>query len=145
MRPGRGRRQLICYNCRGPRHYGCDCTNPTRISCLYCEKFDHEMVDCSTLITQMCEKGVLYPTPTQNIQMMRSEPCKEDPNVNTMLQNGGTTGEDKGKQPEENTWVRKAPTKKPEFDLDRAKETFMEAKKSFVEVSTLGSKDQPEP
>jgi hypothetical protein len=55
---------------------------------------------------------------------------------------GATTGEDKGKQPEEDTWVRKAPTKEPEFDLERAKETFMEAKKSFAEVSTSGSKDQ---
>lgn len=31
-------------------------------------------------------------------------------------------------------------TKEPEFDLERTKETFMEAKKSFVEASTLGSK-----
>jgi len=28
----------------------------------------------------------------------------------------------------------KAPTKEPEFDLEHAKETFMEAKKSFMEV-----------
>ena len=25
---GRGRRQLICYNCGGPRHYARDCMNP---------------------------------------------------------------------------------------------------------------------
>ena len=42
-------------------------------------------------------------------------------------------------------WVLKAPTKEPEFDLERVKETFMEAKKSFMEASTLGSKDQLEP
>jgi len=61
-----------------------------------------------------------------------------------VLRNGATTGEDKGKQPEEDTWVRKAPTKQPEFDFERAKETFMESKKSFEEVSTSGSKDQTE-
>ena len=55
-----------------------------------------------------------------------------------------TTGDDKGKQPEKSAWVRKASTKEPEFDLEHAKETFMEAKKSFTEVSTLGSKDQLE-
>lgn len=93
----------------------------------------------------MCGKGVLQPTPTQNIQMMRSELCEEDPNVNMMLRSGVTTREDKGKQPEEYTWVRKAPTKEPEFDLERARETFMEAKKSFKEAATSGSKDQPEP
>ena len=35
--------------------------------------------------------------------------------------------------------------KEPEFDLERMKETFMEAKKSFIEASTSGSKDQLEP
>jgi len=76
--------------------------------------------------------------------MMRSESCEEDPNVNMVLRSGATTGQDKDKQPEEDTWVRKAPTKEPEFDLELAKETFMEAKTSFAEASTSGSKDQPE-
>jgi hypothetical protein len=31
-----------------------------------------------------------------------------------------------------------------EFDLDRGRETFMEAKNSFTEDSTLGSKDKPD-
>lgn len=53
-------------------------------------------------------------------------------------------GEDKGKQPEESMWVRKAPAKEPEFDLEHTKEAFMEAKKIFVEASTLGTKDQQE-
>ena len=74
--------------------------------------------------------------------MMRSEPREEDPNVNMTLKSDMTMGEDMGKQPEESTWVRKAPTKEPEFDLERARETFMEAKKSFMEASTLGSKDK---
>ena len=62
-----------------------------------------------------------------------------------MLRSGTTTGEDKGKKLEEDTWVGKVPAKEPEFDLEHAKETFMEAKKSFAEASTSGSKDQPEP
>ena len=76
--------------------------------------------------------------------MMRSELHKEDPNVNIVLRNGITIGDDKGKQPEDNTWVRKAPTKEAEFDLERARETFMEAKKSFAEVSTSRSKGKPD-
>ena len=35
-------------------------------------------------------------------------------------------------------------TKEPEFDLEHAKETFMEAKKSFADASTSGSKDKLE-
>ena len=41
--------------------------------------------------------------------------------------------------------LHSAPTKEPEFDLERAKETFMEAKKSFTDASTSGSKDKLEP
>ena len=56
-----------------------------------------------------------------------------------------TTGNDKGKQPKESAWVCKAPTREPKFKLECVKETFMEAKKSFTEASTSGSKDQLEP
>lgn len=53
-------------------------------------------------------------------------------------------GDDKGKQPEESASVHKAPTKELEFDLEHAKETFMEAKKSFMKASTSSSKDKIE-
>jgi len=56
-----------------------------------------------------------------------------------------TTRDDKGKQLEESAWVPKALIKEPKFDLERAKETLMEVKKSFTEASTSGSKDQLEP
>lgn len=92
----------------------------------------------------MCKKGVLQPAPTQNIQMMRSERREEDLNMNMVLRSSTTIGEDKEKQPEDNTQVRKAPTKEPKFDLECARETFMEAKKSFIEASNSGSKDQPD-
>jgi len=102
------------------------------------------MEDCPTLIERLRDKGALQPPPTQNLQMMRYELCEEDPNVNIMLQSGITTGDDKGKHPKESTWVRKALMKEPEFDLELAKETFMEAKKSFGESSSSGSKDRLE-
>jgi len=77
--------------------------------------------------------------------MMRSELCEDDPNVNIVLQSGITMGDDKGKRPTTSTWVRKALAKEAKFDLERARETFMEAKKSFPDASTLGSKDRMEP
>lgn len=64
--------------------------------------------------------------------------------MNIVLRSGITIGYDKGKKPKVSTWVHKAPMKKPEFDLEHAKKTFMEAKKSFVDTSNLGSKDRPE-
>jgi len=68
--------------------------------------------------------------------MMRTKLCEEDPNVNIVFRSGITTGDDKGKQLEESRWVCKAPEKETGFDLERVKETFMEAKKRFVEAST---------
>ena len=96
------------------------------------------------MIARLRDKGALQPPPTQNLKMMRYEPCEEDPNVNIVLRSGITIGDDKDKQLERSIWVRKAPKKEPKFDLERAKETFMEAKRSFAKASTLGSKDRLE-
>ena len=74
---------------------------------------------------------------------MRSESREEDPNVNIVLRSGIVI-DDKGKQPKDNTWVRKAPAKEAELNLDDTHETFMEAKKSFTEASTSGRKDKLE-
>ena len=135
----------MCYNCGGPRHYAHDCTNPMCPPCKYCTLFDHDMEHYPTLIARIRDKGVLPPPPTQNLQMMRSKPRdEEDPNVNVVLRSGITTRDDKGKEPKDNTWFHKALVKEAEFDLECALETFMEAKKSFTEASTSGSKDKPE-
>ena len=59
--------------------------------------------------------------------------------MNIVLRSGIMVGDDKGKQPEEDGWLCKALEKEVFFDLNHSKETFMEAKKSFIEASTLGS------
>ena len=53
------------------------------------------------------------------------------------------TGEDYGKQLEEDEWVRKAPEKDTGFDLEFPRETFMDAKKSFSQASTSWSQEKP--
>jgi len=70
---------------------------------------------------------------------MRAEPREEDPKVDIVLWSGISTIEDKGKHPKESERVRKAPENEVEFDLKHTQETFMEAKKSFIEASTSGS------
>ena len=87
--------------------------------------FDHEIEDCPTLIPRIDDKGALPPPLTQNLQMMRSEPHEEDLNVNIVIRSGITTGDDKGKQLEESTWVQKAPMKEVEFDLEHGRETYL--------------------
>lgn len=73
---------------------------------------------------------------------MRDESREEDPNVNIVLRSGMEIGEDKGKWYEEGEWGHKALEKEVGFDLECAKETFMESNKSFVEASTSGSQDK---
>lgn len=87
---GRGRGQLICYNCGGPGHYAQDFINPTRISCPYCEQFDHKLLDCPMLLAQIREKMTAPPTTTQNVQMIRVEPCDEESKVNMVLRGDAT-------------------------------------------------------
>ncbi len=65
---GRGRRQLICYNYEGLRHYARDCTSLMRASCLYCTQFDHETKEYLTLIARLRTKGILQPPLTQNLK-----------------------------------------------------------------------------
>ncbi len=74
---------------------------------------------------------------------MRSEPRKEDLNVNIVLWSGIATRDDEGKQLEDNAWVCKAPVKEADFNLEHARKMFMEVKKISCEASTLGSKDMP--
>ncbi len=58
--------------------------------------------------------------------MMRSEPCDEDPQVNMLLRSGMAIGEDKKNLSKDDTRV--------------GKETYLEARESFAEVSTPGGK-----
>jgi len=89
------------------------------------------MIDCPTLIAQIREKRVEQHMAMQNIRMMRSKPREEDPNVNMMLRSGAATREDKWKLTKDSARV--------------CKETYLEARKSFMEVSIPGSKDPPQP
>lgn len=87
-------------------------------------------------MAEMQEKKVHPQQHTKNIQMMRFEPREEDQCINIILRSGMATDTDKGKQPEEDGWMHKDVEKEVDFDLNRAKETFMEAKKNFVEDCT---------
>lgn len=78
----------------------------------------------------------------KNLQMMRAEPRQEDQNVNVVLRSEIKSGDDKGKQPEEDGWVHKGPKKEVGFHLECPKETFLEAKKSLAEASTSGSENK---
>ena len=57
--------------------------------------------------------------------------------INVVTRSGATKEvQNKEKQPVE-AWVRKAPEKIPTFDVESEKETFMEAKRDFVDPNAL--------
>ena len=87
---------------------------------------------CPQLIAKIQERNA---PPTQNIQTISMEK-RSVPAINVVTRSGATTQvQNKEKQPDE-AWVRKTPEKVPTFDVGREKETFMEAKKDFVDPST---------
>ena len=74
--------------------------------------------------------------------MMRVEPCEECQSINIVMNSGMATREDKRKQPETEGWVHKTTEKEVGFDLNWARETYMEAKMNFVEASTSQSQEK---
>lgn len=72
------------------------------------------------LIAQIHNKKAAPLATTQNMQMMRSEPCNNEPKVNMVLRSGATMTKIDG-------------------------EMNMEARESFIGVSTQGSRDRLEP
>lgn len=74
--------------------------------------------------------------------MMNVEPREDEPHVNIVARSGATTGDDKGKKKVEETWVRKTIEKAPRFSILKEKETFMGAKRSFVDVGASTSTAQ---
>ena len=60
-------------------------------------------------------------TPTENIYMVRAELREEEPSVNIATRSGAITGEGKGKKPDTDLWIRKAPKNKEGLNLKREK------------------------
>ena len=65
--------------------------------------------------------------PKQNIRMMRSEPCEDNPSVNIVMQSGITIDEDmeEGKKSVSDTWVHRSSEKNVGFYLQREKEVYL--------------------
>jgi len=66
----------------------------------------------------MCKKGILWPTPTQNVQMMKLEPHEEDPRINMVVRNNIAIRGDVRKQSAKDEKGHDAPTRELEFEVE---------------------------
>lgn len=78
----------------------------------------------------------------QKIHMMRAKPREEDQNINIVMRSDIEIGANKGKQPGEAIWIHNATEKEVDFDLNHAKEMFLEEKKNFAKASTSRSREK---
>jgi hypothetical protein len=138
---GRGRGQIICYNCTQPGHLERDCQNPCT-TCSYCNSFEHVIEDCPVLLAKLQERQ----GGNQQVQLISAEPRGKDPRVVVITRGGTVTGEDRvtpGKTTEESR-VRRVVEKTQVFDPRKEKQTFEEARREFGRDQASSSKTQPE-
>jgi hypothetical protein len=123
---GRGRGQIICYNCAQPGHLERDCQNPCT-TCSYCNSFEHVIEDCPALLAKLQEKR----GGNQQIQLIKEEPHGADPRVIVITRGGTVTGQDRVTQGKiiEESGVRKVAEKTQTFDAKKEKQIFEEARK----------------
>ena len=87
---------------------------------------------CPQLIAKIQERNS---APTQNIQMIVVEQ-RSVPAINVVTRSGATMHVQNTEKQSVEAWVRKTPEKIPAFDIDREKETFMDAKRDFANLGT---------
>ena len=63
--------------------------------------------------------------------------------INVVTRSGATMHIQNQEKPPAEAWVHKAREKVPAFDIEREKETFMNAKRDFVDPSTAATPAPP--
>jgi hypothetical protein len=93
---------------------------------MYCRATDHDTEDYPTLLGKIQEKRNQN---NQNVQWISAEARDDGKNINIVTRGGAKTGVDARKQdPSQHQWVKKNTEPHKQFDAQKEKETFKEAR-----------------
>jgi hypothetical protein len=96
---------------------------------MYCRASDHDTEECLTLLVKIQEKRNQN---NQNVQWISAEARDEGWNINIVTRGGAKTGNDAVRQePVQNQWVKKNTEPRKQFDVQKEKEIFKEARQEF--------------
>ena len=128
---GRGRGQIVCYNCNQARNLARDCRNPTT-TYGYCHAVDHVIEQCPQLIAKIQENNS---GPTQNIQLIFVEQ-RPTTAINVATRSGATTHIQNAQKHPAEACVCTASEKVPALDTVRNQTPVKEAQYGIVDPST---------
>ena len=93
---------------------------------MYCYASDHDIEECPTLLVKIQEKRNQN---NQNVQWISAEATNEGQNINIVTHGGAKTGTGVVQQePVHNQWVKKNTNPKKQFDAQKEKEIFKQAR-----------------
>jgi hypothetical protein len=104
---------------------------------MYCRASDHDTEECPTLLVKIQEKRNQN---NQNVQWISFEARDEGWNINIFTCGGAKPGTDTVQQePAQNQWVKKNMEPRNQFDMQKEKEIFKEARQEFQEEDTTST------
>jgi hypothetical protein len=96
---------------------------------MYCHASDHDTEEFPTLLVKIQEKRNQN---NQNVQCISAEARDEGQNINIVTREGAKTGNDADRQePVQNQWVKKNTEPRKQFDTQKEKEVFKQARQEF--------------
>jgi hypothetical protein len=126
------------HNFQQPGNYARECPLPPA-TCMYCRATNHDTEDCPTLLGKIEEKRNQN---NQNVQWIFAKARDDGRNINIVTRGSSKTRTDAVRpDPSQHQWVKKNTETHKQFDAQKEKETFKEAKQEFLKQDVASTLD----